>query len=314
MNRKWNWLLVLLTIGGVFSLTTSCLFQTDKLNRAIVKEGGVEYSLETDKSSYSLGEPVRIVYRITNKTTRVLELGSVPDCDYCTHQVSITQNSKDIWQNCRVIPPCGWREFRLNPNESWEYSVDWNMVNDRQTLEPEDDVLIDPGVYHLKGELYSFGDQKRIPVSVTVRITRSPAGATRGAPAEPATIHPPLPSPPTVTPDVRTPAPDTVEVVFSTAPDSPSWAVFMVLDANGTMIYQTMDNLVNQEILYLPPGKYTWAADAPIPSPPPGCFRVLRDEGFFKDGSFVASQERIVIQVKLGMIVEYCTYTPTNGP
>jgi hypothetical protein len=39
---------------------------------------------------------------------------------------------------------------------------------------------------------------------------------------------------------------------------------------------------------------------------------VLRDEGFSKDGSFVASQERIVIQVKLGMIVEFCTYTPTN--
>jgi hypothetical protein len=44
---------------------------------------------------------------------------------------------------------------------------------------------------------------------------------------------------------VRTPAPDTVEVVFSVAPDSPSWTVFMVWDADGTMIYQTMNNLVN---------------------------------------------------------------------
>jgi hypothetical protein len=106
-----------------------------------------------------------------------------------------------------------------------------------------------------------------------------------------------------------------VEVVFSTAPDSPSaWAVFMVWDADGSMIYQSMNNLVNQEILYLPPGKYTWGAAAPIPSPPPGCFRVLRDEGFSKDGSFVASQERIVIQVKLGMIGESCIYTPTNAP
>jgi hypothetical protein len=285
------------------------MFQADKLNRATLEEGGVAYSLETDRSAYILGETVRIVYRITNKTAGVLDLGTVPDCAYCTHQLSITRNSEDIWQNCRVIPPCGFREFRLDPNASWEYSVDWNMVNDRQTLEPEDDVLVDPGVYHLSGELNSFSDQKRIPVSVTVKITRSATGAS----VAPTTKTPPLPAPTTVTPDVRTPAPDTVEIEFSTAPDSPSaWAVFMVWDATGSMIFQTTDNLVNQEILYLPPGKYTWAASAPIPSPPPGCFRVLRDEGFSKDGSFIVSQERIAIQVKLGMIGETCTYTPTN--
>jgi hypothetical protein len=311
MYRKWTWILVLLAFGGIFLLASSCMFQADKPNRATVEESGVTYSIETDRSAYSQGETVRIVYRITNKTAGVLDLGSVPDCAYCTHQLSITQNGKDIWQGCRIMPPCGFKEFRLDPDASWEYAIDWPMVNDRQTLEPEDDVPVDPGVYHLSGELNSFSDQKRIPVSVSVKITRS----TTGADVAPATKTPPLPAAPAITPDVRTPAPGTVEVVFSTAPDSPSaGVVFMVWGTDGSMIYQTTNHLANLETLYLPPGRYTWAANALCPSPPPGCFRVVRDEGFIKDGMIVVSQERIAIQVKLGIIVEFCTHTPTNAP
>jgi len=140
-------------------------------NAATIVGNGVEYYLETDKSSYSLGESVQIRYRITNKTDEVKELGSVPNCEYCVQQFHIKSSGKEVWRSCRVIPPCGMKMFRLNPNESWEYSdIAWNMVNDNGTLEPDDDFPISPGVYTLTGKLWSFEDHSRVPVSVLIEI------------------------------------------------------------------------------------------------------------------------------------------------
>jgi hypothetical protein len=90
---------------------------------------------------------------VTNKTNEVRELGTVINCEYCMRQLQITLNDKNIWRNCRVPPPCGQKAFLLNPRETWEYTVSWNMINDNGTLEPEDDFPIGKGKYKVTGEL-----------------------------------------------------------------------------------------------------------------------------------------------------------------
>ena len=145
--------------------------RTPMSNNATVEEDGIEYYLKSDKSSYALGESVQIRYRVTNKTDKVKELGSVPNCEYCVQQFQIKLRGKEMWKSCRVIPPCGTKTFRLNPYESWEYSdVAWNMVNDNGTLEPDDDFPVVPGVYTITGKLWSLEDNSRVPVSISIEI------------------------------------------------------------------------------------------------------------------------------------------------
>jgi len=135
-------------------------------NRASVEKNGVEYYLEADKSSYRLGESVTILYHVTNKTDEVKDLGTVFNCEYCIRQLQITLGDKEIWRTCRIPPPCGQKEFRLNPHESWEYTEAWNMVNDNGTLEPEDDFPIgNKGIYKVTGKLQN----EEISVSIEIK-------------------------------------------------------------------------------------------------------------------------------------------------
>lgn len=162
--------LTLLVLAGIV-LSACTGSQIPGPNYAAVVEDGIEYYLKTDKSSYSLGESVQILYHVTNQTDEIKELGSVPNCDYCVQQFQITFRGKEVWKSCRVIPPCGTKTFRLNPHEAWEYpDAAWNMVNDNGTLEPNDDFPIVPGVYTITGKLWSLEDHSRIPVSVLVEI------------------------------------------------------------------------------------------------------------------------------------------------
>ena len=112
-----------------------------------------------------------------------------------------------------------------------------------------------------------------------------------------------------VTPDVRTPAPNTVEVVLAVAPNS-SEASFAVHNAKGDLIFQTYWPLAREYTIYLPPGEYTWSANAPIPTAPPGCFIVEENSGFWKDGRFTAVKETIEIEVRFVYVVSFCTPTP----
>ena len=116
---------------------------------------------------------------------------------------------------------------------------------------------------------------------------------------------------PITTLDVRTPAPNTVEVILSLAEDS-SEASFSVRDAAGVLVFQTYWPLERKYTLYLPPGEYTWSASAPVPTAPLGCFNVENYYGFWKDGRFVAEKDRIEIQVRLGETIVFCTPTPEN--
>jgi len=143
----------LLAVAGFVLGAWGCT-KTSLPKSVSVEENGIEYYLETDRSSYRLGESVTILYRVTNKTDEVRDLGTVFNCEYCIRQLQITLDGREIWRTCRVPPPCGQKELRLNPHESWTYTEQWSMINDNGTLEPEDDFPIeDKGKYNVTGDL-----------------------------------------------------------------------------------------------------------------------------------------------------------------
>lgn len=144
--------LLLLTLAGLILASTGCA-KTSVQSTMSAEKDGLEYFLETDKSSYRLGEEVNILFRVKNKTDQVKELGTVINCEYCMAQLQITRKDEDVWENCRVPPPCGQKVFRLSPGASWEYAAVWNMIHDNGTLEPEDDFPAGPGKYKVTGEL-----------------------------------------------------------------------------------------------------------------------------------------------------------------
>jgi hypothetical protein len=143
---------LLLTFAGLIFASASCT-ATSVQNKMSTEKDGLEYSLETDKHSYRLGEDVGISFRVKNKTDQVKELGTIINCEYCMCQLQITMNDEDVWRNCRVPPPCGQKVFLLSPGESWEYAAVWKMIHDNGTLEPEDDFPVSPGKYRVTGEL-----------------------------------------------------------------------------------------------------------------------------------------------------------------
>ncbi len=159
-----KWVLLILTLT-CFALSAWGCAQESVQNSVSAEENGIEYYLEADKSSYRLGESVNILFRVTNNTEEVKDLGTVYNCEYCIRQLTITLDGKEVWRTCRIPPPCGQKEFRLNPRESWEYTEAWNMVNDNGTLEPDDDFPIGhKGIYKVTGRLQNE------EISVTIEI------------------------------------------------------------------------------------------------------------------------------------------------
>jgi hypothetical protein len=115
---------------------------------------GIAYSLEMARNTYSSGESARITYRVTNKTESVVNFGSVPNCESCIYQMRAAQGAREVWRTCRVMPPCGYKEFVLQAHETQEWVVDWNLTNDNGTLEPEDDFPLSAGRYTLTVNLW----------------------------------------------------------------------------------------------------------------------------------------------------------------
>ncbi len=158
-------------VGELREGSVSVSVNIEITNSAVVEKDGIEYYLQTENHSYNLGDTVEILYRVTNKTNYVRKLGVVPNCEYCKNELYITHGEEEIWRKCRIIPPCGFTEFNLNSNESWEYEDDWDMTNDNGTFEQDDDFSItSSGTYNVVGELRLYEGGTRVPVLVSIEI------------------------------------------------------------------------------------------------------------------------------------------------
>lgn len=163
IRTLWISVLVSLALAACAALPTSCLpiFVT-------AEQDGVAYSLEMPRNTFDLGGSAKITYRVTNKTEAAVNFGSVPNCEYCIVQMRVVQGDVDVWQTCRVMPPCGYKEFSLQARETQKWVVDWNLTSDNRTLEPEDDFPLSPGIYTLMVSLWPSIDA---PLALSLEIS-----------------------------------------------------------------------------------------------------------------------------------------------
>lgn len=124
----------------------------------------------------------------------------------------------------------------------------------------------------------------------------------------------PLPATSTWTPiptsdaGIQTPAPGRIAVTLATARTSPSKGWFELYNAAGEKLWQGGEFI---NVLYLVPGEYRYRAMAPIPTQTLGCYNVVQDYGYYTEKNFTVVDRPLYFEVKLGMIIAFCTYTPT---
>jgi len=130
---------------------------------SIVKDG-IEYYMQTNKSVYSLGETVEMLYRVTNLRDHEVTFNFN---DQVQHYFTVKDNGNLIWDAPKVGPPAG-SAFVLQPNGYKEYSETWDMVDNQG-------ILITPGTYEITGSLHPVllareDKDKYVPVSVSIEI------------------------------------------------------------------------------------------------------------------------------------------------
>ena len=161
-------IVLVLSLAGYTSATLS------NPNSVVVDD--IAYYMQTDKSVYNLGEDVEMLYRVTNLTENPVDIGMVLKCEYGWTHFSVTDNyDTDIWQHYRSIPPCDWEMFHLDPYESKQLQIAWDMVSDNGTYYHDDDYLVSPGSYTVTGQLELDGGYESVPVSVQIEIIPEPA-------------------------------------------------------------------------------------------------------------------------------------------
>ena len=94
------------------------------INSTLAEKDGIEYYLRTDKFAYAVGSTVKILYRVTNRSDTVRLIGDWPNLG-AVNPVYIMQADTDIWK----VPPTPYAitEYYLDPNESCECTMEWEM-------------------------------------------------------------------------------------------------------------------------------------------------------------------------------------------
>jgi len=136
----------------------------------------IAYYIQTDKAVYNLTENVEMLYRVTNLTENPVDIGEVLKGDCWANFLITDQADVDIWQYVREIPPCDWEMLHLEPYESKELQITWDMISDNGTFfDHDDDYPVGPGLYNITGELTLSASYERVPVSVSIGIIPEPA-------------------------------------------------------------------------------------------------------------------------------------------
>jgi len=150
------------------------------VNPNSVVEDGIEYYLQTDKYIYDLGENVQMLYRVSNLTGSPVDIGEVLGSgeDLSANFVITQDDNTDIWEFLRVLPPAGWAMFHLEPGESRELQITWDMISDNGTFfNPDDDYRVGQGSYNIMAELIlsnAYRDRS-VPVSVSIEVIPEPS-------------------------------------------------------------------------------------------------------------------------------------------
>ncbi len=133
-------------------------------SNSIIKDN-IDYYMQTDKSVYTLGENVELLYRVTNVGGDAITFSFGDQVQY---RFSVDKNDSFIWG----VPKVGFpalSEFVLQPGEHKEYAEVWDMLDNQG-------ITITPGLYNVTGSLnYLTVHERYVPVSVQIEIIPEPA-------------------------------------------------------------------------------------------------------------------------------------------
>ncbi len=142
------------------------------VNSNTVVQDGIEYYIQTDKAVYDLGEVVEILYRVSNLTDEIVDLGKASYIRYwCTVR---DREDVEIWGWPRVAAPRPPGSYILDPLDIREYDLTWNLMNDAGTYWEDDDTLITPGSYRIVVGLSLWSVENIVPVSLSVEVIPEP--------------------------------------------------------------------------------------------------------------------------------------------
>ena len=160
-------------------------------NSSSIVEDGLEYYIELDKAVYNLGENVEMLYRVTNLRDERMIFNFGNPLQYNFHITDATTAS--IWKYYLHSSECAFcrmvSSFSLQPDESKEFNTIWNMINDNDTMNPNDDYPVQIGNYNVIGMLWHglrdpryggdkygyYKDKYYVPVSVSIEVIPEPA-------------------------------------------------------------------------------------------------------------------------------------------
>jgi hypothetical protein len=136
----------------------------------------IEYYIQTDKSTYSLGENVEILYRVTNLRDEEWTFSYMPPVQDVLVAADEGGVSDTVWfWSWDGIWPTGPKVFHLEPNGSVELDGVWSQIDLNDSWEVGDDTQVLPGIYEIGGRIGSSAFNDTISNSlVTLEITIIP--------------------------------------------------------------------------------------------------------------------------------------------
>jgi len=123
-------------------------------SNSIIKDN-IEYYMQTDKSVYSIGETVDMLYSATNLGPQDVTIGWVAADPLAHYAFEVRHGHHQIWRYNYLSTVFGFERFTLL----------------------DDDFPVSPGTYTAIGELNLLPSPKcnRIPVSVSIQVIPEPA-------------------------------------------------------------------------------------------------------------------------------------------
>jgi len=146
-------------------------------SNSIIKDN-IEYYMQTDKSVYSIGETVDMLYSATNLGPQDVTIGWVAADPLAHYAFEVRHGHHQIWRYNYLSTVFGFERFTLGPYQSRSFQTTWNLMHNNGTpWQLDDDFPVSPGTYTAIGELNLLPSPKcnRIPVSVSIQVIPEPA-------------------------------------------------------------------------------------------------------------------------------------------
>jgi len=126
---------------------------SDNSNSIVIDN--IEYYIQTDKSTYNMGEDVNMLHRVTNMGDQdvTIQCNRIPQFNF-----RVKKNGNDIWSRYHFfLTKLSYIEIPVG--SFIEKTFTWDMYNDN-------DYLIGPGIYDVVGVMYNSNTEVSVPITV----------------------------------------------------------------------------------------------------------------------------------------------------